>query len=393
MTILQNLTVEPVDGTALFRGADNDRDNPNMIVMTGAGEEGDALVKVVLSRYLAGGAKVWMWDHTGEFHAFCGKSCGQIINARLLSLNPFAHVVDIEQSVPGLCEWLLSLANADMQNEAVVLSAMRHAVRCVWRNRQNRARIDDVVKALEGQAVRSEEVRKVTTALRQYQRGGTLGQYFLGTMPSLCLEDGLLLFSFERMEAQEPELYRALTLTLLLTARLDMQQSRKRRDVVCVLESDVLDASFAEPHAQSLFRQALSTARREGGEYLIHGYQWPDCQSVTDALKLSFIQIIYLTSPLAARFLTAGDGHPLPDAGKSILTYIPGTAEESLFIRKTNRHDVTLNRLWLSDAEMGQCIDRPEDDENLMELRDMGLTHYGALQFLGAYRRLGETPK
>lgn len=393
MRILQNLTVEPVDGTALFRGADNDRDNPNMIVMTGAGEEGDVLVKVVLSRYLAGGAKVWMWDHTGEFHAFCGKSCGQIINARLLSLNPFAHVVDIEQSVPGLCEWLLSLAKADIQNEAVVLSAMRHAVRCVWRNRQNRARIDDVVKALEGQAVRSEEVRKVTTALRQYQRGGTLGQYFLGTMPSLCLEDGLLLFSFERMEAQEPELYRALTLTLLLTARLDMQQSRERRDVVCVLESDVLDAAFAEPHAQSLFRQALSTARGEGGEYLIHGYQWPDCQSVTDALKLSFIQIVYLTSPRAARFLIAGDGHPLSDAGQNRLTYLPGTAEESLFIRKTNRHDVTLNRLWLSDAEMGQCIDRPEDDENLMELRDMGLTHYGTLQFLGAYRRLGETQK
>lgn len=393
MTILQNLTVEPVDGTALFRGADNDSDNPNMIVMTGAGEEGDALVKVVLSRYLAGGAKVWMWDHTGEFHAFCEKSCGQIINARLLSLNPFAHVVDIEQSMPGLCEWLLLLANADTQNEALVLSAMRHAVRCVWRNRQHRARIDDVVKALEGQAVRSAEVRKVTTALRQYLRGGALGQYFQGTMPSLCLEDGLLLFSFERMEAQEPELYRALTLTLLLTARLDMQLSRERRDVVCVLESDVLDASFAEPHAQSFFRQALSTARWEGGEYLIHGYQWPDCQSVTDALKLSFIHIIYLTSPQAARFLTAGDGHPLSDAGQNILTYLPGTAEESLFIRKTNLHDVTLNRLWLSDAELGLCIDRPEDDENLMELRDMGLTHYGALQFLGAYRRLGETQK
>lgn len=393
MTILQNLTVEPVDGTALFRGADNDSDNPNMIVMTGAGEEGDALVKVALSRYLAGGAKVWMWDHTGEFHAFCEKSCGQIINARLLSLNPFAHVVDVEQSVPVLCEWLLSLANADMQNEAIVLSAMRHAVCCVWRNRQNRARIDDVVKALEGQVVRSTEVRKVTTALRQYQRGGALGQYFQGTMPSLCLEDGLLLFSFERMEAQEPELYRALTLTLLLTARLDMQLSRERRDVVCVLESDVLDASFAEPHAQSFFRQALSRASQEGGGYLIHGYQWPDCQSVTDALKLSFIQIVYLTSPLAARFLTTGDGHPLSDSGQNILTFLPGTVEESLFIRKTNIHDVTLNRLWLSDAELGLCIDRPEDDENLMELRDMGLTHYGALQFLGAYRRLGETPK
>jgi len=393
MKILQNLTVEPVDGTALFRGADNDRDNPNMIVMTGAGEEGDALVKVALSRYLAGGAKVWMWDHTGEFHAFCGKSCGQIINARLLSLNPFAHVVDIEQSISGLCGWLLSLANADIRNEAVILSAMRNAVRCVWRNRQNRARIDDVVKALEGKGERSAVVCKVVRALRQYQRDGALGQYFQGTMPSLCLEEGLLLFSFERMEVQEPELYRALTLTLLLTARLDMQQSRERRDVVCVLESDVLDVSFAEPHAKSFFRQALSTARKEGGHYLIHGYQWPDCQSVADALKLSFIQIIYLTSPLAARFLTAEDGHPLPGAGQNILTFLPDTAEESLFILKTHRHDVTLNRLWLSDAELGQCIDRPEDDENLMELRDMGLTHYGALQFLGAYRRLGETQK
>jgi conjugal transfer ATP-binding protein TraC len=123
--------------------------NYNMAVTgtSGAGKTG--LVQPIIRQVLDAGGTAWVFDMGDGYKSFCENVGGIYLDGDALKFNPFSNISAIHQSGERIRDQLAVLASPngtlDEVHEDLLLRAVLHA----WQDKQNRARIDDVVAWLQ----------------------------------------------------------------------------------------------------------------------------------------------------------------------------------------------------------------------------------------------------
>lgn len=250
--------------------------NYNMAVCgtSGAGKTG--LIQPMIRSVLDTGGVAWVFDMGDGYKNLCENMGGVYINAEALKFNPFANVVDINESAERIRDQLSVMASPNGHLGEMAEDLLLMAVKAAWLSKQHQARIDDVVdflrQAMDDQEyVQSPEVRtrlhEMTILLDKYTQGGIYGEFFNSDAPTLRDDVKMVVLELGSLKSR-PNLLVAVMFSLIIYIEGRMYQSSRSAKKLCVIDEGWKLLNFKSDKIGNFIEEGYRTARRHYGAYI-----------------------------------------------------------------------------------------------------------------------------
>lgn len=158
--------------------------NYNWTMIAGSGAGKSFFTQRLTQDALSLGTKIWTID-TGSSYLAAAKTAGaQIIDFHLdsdICLNPFTHIVDLNQEVEVIAPILAKMARPNQGCTDSELNILKMAIRSVFDSMANTADIDAIISWLNNQVGDdAAEKRKLAQDMAEFGSLGSMGKWFKG---------------------------------------------------------------------------------------------------------------------------------------------------------------------------------------------------------------------
>ncbi|OIX90666.1 type IV secretion system protein TraC [Pantoea sp. Ae16] len=250
--------------------------NYNMAVTgtSGAGKTG--LVQPILRSVLDAGGIVWVFDMGDGYKSFCENMGGVYLDGRTLKFNPFANITDIGESGERIRDQLAVLASPNGTLDEVHEDLLLEAVQAAWAQKQNRARIDDVVAYLTtasraARAGQSERIYgrmdEIVKLLGKYCTQGIYGEYFNSDEPSLTADARMVVLELGGLQ-DKPALLAAVMFSLIIYIEDRMYRSPRTQKKCCTIDEGWKLLNFRNEKVGAFIETGYRTVRRHLGSFI-----------------------------------------------------------------------------------------------------------------------------
>lgn len=181
----------------------NSRTNYNGLIFGGSGGGKSFLTQSFILDELAQGAKVWVVDQGRSYEKLAKAIDGEFIafhhNSRIC-LNPFTHVVDIDDEVEMLTIFLEKMSAPREGLDDYRRARLTEAIKAVWSSRGCEMTITDVQEYLYAQ--KEDRVRDIAVQLFPFTRQGQFGYWFDGRN-NLRFQKNFVVLELDDLKQQE----------------------------------------------------------------------------------------------------------------------------------------------------------------------------------------------
>ena len=243
-------------------------DNYNIAVAASSGAGKSFLIQALMMQVLSQHGKVWVIDIGNSYKKFCKTVGGSYLNYSNLSLNPFSHIRDIQESCEKIRDLFAVLASPKAGLSDVQKSHLLDAVLDAWDKKQNTAKIDDVVFYLEKISATKPDLRvdDIVTLLKKYTTTGKNSRFF-NDYSALAPDAKFVVLELGELEDQ-PDLMKAVLFALILNIEEQMYQSSRSLPKMCVIDEAWRLLSGSNDEAASFIEQGFRTARKHLGSFV-----------------------------------------------------------------------------------------------------------------------------
>lgn len=253
---------------------DNDLGNYNAAIIGAPGSGKSVLMNELAWSYRAIGAKIWMLDLGRSFEKLCRKADGAYLEFRpevRLNLNPFTHIVDINEDIDMLVPAISKMASMQHTLEEVQYKAISASVLALFRAHGN----DLTITALrdgfktgtiqELGLVNDQRIKDLAVMLNPYSRGGQYERFFEGAN-SVDFGNDFICIENEELK-RRPDLHAVVSILLLHQITGEMYLTRNRRKLLFIdeLKQQLGDVGADDPVKAAVVEEAARRARKYGG--------------------------------------------------------------------------------------------------------------------------------
>ncbi|BCG07139.1 type IV secretion system protein TraC [Serratia marcescens] len=253
-----------------------DNTNYNMAVCgtSGAGKTG--LIQPMIRSVLDTGGVAWVFDMGDGYKSLCENMGGVYIDAQTLKFNPFANIVDIDESAERVRDQLSVMASPNEKLGDVAESLLLMAVKAAWIAKSTHARIDDVVDFLkesmdDSELSKTPEVRRdlhaMVILLDKYTQDGIYGDFFNSDEPTLRDDANMVVLELGSLKSR-PNLLIAVMFSLIIYIEGRMYQSSRSAKKLCVIDEGWKLLDFKTEKVGDFIEEGYRTARRHYGAYI-----------------------------------------------------------------------------------------------------------------------------
>lgn len=250
--------------------------NYNMAVSgtSGAGKTG--LVQPILRSVLDSGGNVWVFDMGDGYKSFCENVGGVYLDGQSLKFNPFANITNIHAAGERIRDQLAVLASPNGNLDEVHEDLLLRGVLNAWQQKQQAARIDDVVAFLEVERSNSRYANSATITARmdeivellgKYCSDGIYGAYFNSDTPSLTDDARMVVLELGGLQ-DKPALLAAVMFSLIIYIEDKMYRSSRSQKKVCCIDEGWKLLNFKNEKVGSFIETGYRTVRRHFGSFI-----------------------------------------------------------------------------------------------------------------------------
>lgn len=233
--------------------------NYNGIIFAESGAGKSFFTQQIIMDYLSIGAKVWVIDVGRSYYKLSKALKGTFMEFSedsKICLNPFTHVVDIDEDVFLLQTLIEKMAAPEQGLDDYRRSRIEESIKAIWGRLGNAATITDVADYMSNQP--DSRITDVGSQLFTFTRYGSLGHWFDGEN-NLDLDKDLIVLEMEELRNKKT-LQQVVLMQLITSIQREMFLSRDQRPKVLIIDEawDLLDdpivGRFLE-HAYRRFRK------------------------------------------------------------------------------------------------------------------------------------------
>jgi len=236
--------------------------NYNSVVFAESGSGKSFFTQQCIMDYLSMGAKVWVID-VGRSYLKLSKLLGgafiEFGAESNLCLNPFSHVIDIDEEV-GLIQALIEKMAAPEEGlDDYRRSRIEEAVKAVWGNLGTSTTITDIAQYLSNHP--DSRVSDIGSMLYRFTRYGSEGYWFDG-VNNLDLTKDLVVLELEELKGKKT-LQQVVLMQLISSIQREMYLSKDGRPKILIIDEawDLLD----DPMVGRFMEHAYRRFRKYGG--------------------------------------------------------------------------------------------------------------------------------
>lgn len=211
-------------------------DNYNVAVAAASGAGKSVFIQDYIASRLGLNSRIWVIDVGRSYEKTCRLLGGQFIAFTLdssISLNPFTHIKNIDESLELLKPMLALMAKPNDKTTDIENALLEQAIKSVWDNYGCNASINNVISWLEQH---DEQVAKrLAQSLFSYSSEGMYGKYFKGVC-NLELTNPFIVLELEELKAKK-DLQRIVLLLLLYHISQEMYATeRDSTTKTCIID-------------------------------------------------------------------------------------------------------------------------------------------------------------
>jgi len=256
---------------------DNDLGNYNAAIIGAPGSGKSVLMNELAWSYRAIGAKVWMLDLGRSFEKLCQKAQGAYLEFRpevRLCLNPFTHIVDINEDIDMLVPGIAKMASMQHTLEEVQYKAISATILALFRAHGNDLTITALRDAFkrgtieELGLINDQRIKDLAVMLNPYARGGQYERFFEGAN-SVDFSNDFIVIENEELK-RRPDLHAVVNILLLHQITGEMYLTRNRRKLLFIdeLKQQLGEVGADDPVKAAVVEEAARRARKYGGSLL-----------------------------------------------------------------------------------------------------------------------------
>ena len=365
---------------------DNDLGNYNFAIIGAPGSGKSVLMNEMAWSYRAIDAKVWMLDLGRSFEKLCRKAKGTYIEFKPdveICLNPFTHVVDIQEDIDMLVPAISKMASMSRPLDEVQYKAISAMVLKLFREHGNDLTVTalrDAFKTgtIEELGVREDpRIRDLAVMLNPYARGGQYERFFEGRS-NVDFSNDFIVIENEELK-RRPDLHAVVNILLLHQITGEMYLTRNRRKVLFIdeLKQQLGDIGADDPVKAAVVEEAARRARKYGGSLGTATQSADDyygSAQMEAAFNCSDWVFLLRQKPESIEMLDRKGRLSMDEPKKRLLNSLrtePGVFSE-LYISSPVGEGVARN--ILDPATHLLCSNKLEDNAPIDELRAQGLS-------------------
>lgn len=243
--------------------------NYNAVIFATSGSGKSFLTGAIINDYLSMGAKIWVIDVGRSYYKLAKLLGGSFIEFSATSglcLNPFSHVIDIDEDVQLIKAIIEKMAAPLNGLDEYRRSRLEESVKAVWGRLGRAATITDVAEYLTAQT--DTRVSDVGKMLFTFTRNGSEGYWFDGEA-NIDLDNDLVVLELEELKARKT-LQQVVLMQLISTIQREMflsQSSGDNRPKILIVDEawDLLK----DPMMASFFEDGYRRFRKYDGAAIV----------------------------------------------------------------------------------------------------------------------------
>lgn len=239
--------------------------NYNAVIMAEAGSGKSFVMQMLIADYLALGAKCWAID-LGRSYLKLNRAVGgefiEFSESSRICLNPFTHVIDIDEEMDLLKATLAKMAAPEGGLDDYRLAILEEAIKSVWNHYGSTMTVSEVSDWCNVQD--DNRIRDIGRQLFPFTRLGSYGHWFDGAN-NLEFDRDFVVLELEELKSKRT-LQQVVLLQLVAKINHEMYLTRGRKKILVVDEAwDLLD----DPTMAKAMEGAYRRARKYDGAIVI----------------------------------------------------------------------------------------------------------------------------
>lgn len=230
--------------------------NFNAVIMAEAGSGKSFVMQLLIADYLAAGAKCWAIDVGRSYLKLNRAVAGEFIEfseSSRICLNPFTHVLDIDEEMDLLKATLAKMAAPEGGLDDYRLAILEEAIKSVWNHYGNTMTVTEVADYCNAQD--DNRIRDIGRQLFPFTRLGSYGHWFDGPN-NLEFDRDFVVLELEELKSKRT-LQQVVLLQLVAKINHEMYLTRGRKKILVVDEAwDLLDDPMMAKAMESAYRRA-----------------------------------------------------------------------------------------------------------------------------------------
>jgi len=262
--------------TMMFDLFDNKEGNYNVAIAAASGSGKSFLLNEITCSYLGIGGRVWIIDVGRSYEKLCHLLGGEFIEftpEANICINPFSHVIDINEEMSLLKPLLAKMAAASRQTNDLENSMLEEAIRECFSQHGNDMTITHISLFLSNQD--DPRTKDLARMLLPYTKNGMYGRYFEGRS-TLNFDNNFIVLELEELKSKK-DLQALVLMIVMYEIQQAMYMGERGQRKVCIIDEawDLMQSAgeFIETGYRRVrkYGGAFVTATQSIGDY----YKYP----------------------------------------------------------------------------------------------------------------------
>lgn len=274
---------------------DPNLDNYNACICATSGSGKSVLSQALITSVLSDGGQAWVIDLGESYKKFCKTINGTYMDVDNLQLNPFSTVSDITRSAESIRDLIAVMASPNVGLTDVQKAHLLDAVNAAFKEKQNKATIDDVIEYLQSidfndRSGFDTRVDDMVTLLKKYSikysGSSSISARIFNEHSQLQSnfsdKSRLVVLELGKLEKQ-PDLLKAVLFALILHIEERMYHDKSGIKKLCVIDEAWRLLSGSNETAARFIEKGYRTSRKHNASFVTITQQINDFYASTEA--------------------------------------------------------------------------------------------------------------
>lgn len=274
---------------------DPNLDNYNACICATSGSGKSVLSQALITSILSDGGQAWVIDLGESYKKFCKTINGTYMDVDNLQLNPFSAVTDITRSAESIRDLIAVMASPNVGLTDVQKAHLLDAVNAAFKEKQNKATIDDVIEYLQSidfndRSGFDTRVDDMVTLLKKYSikysGSNSISARIFNEHSQLQSNSSdksrLIVLELGKLEKQ-PDLLKAVLFALILHIEEKMYHDKSGIKKLCVIDEAWRLLSGSNETAARFIEKGYRTSRKHNASFVTITQQINDFYASTEA--------------------------------------------------------------------------------------------------------------
>ena len=275
---------------------DNNSGNYNMAIAAKSGSGKSVFTQEYIVSLLSQGGRAWVIDAGRSYEKTCRLLGGHFIDfapGKIMSLNPFTMLEDIQQGIPLLLPLLAGMARPSGRIADEELRQLEKSLISAWGEKKQELSIDDLVNTLQQRGYHN-----LGDLLFPYTSQGSFGGYFSGPC-TFDFKESFIVLELDDLKNRK-DLRRIILMLLMYHVSQIMYLGDRNQLKTCIID-EAWDLLGGEEQAAKFIEAGYRTARRYRGNFVTV------TQSINDYFKNSMSLAAYESSDIKVILMQSGE--------------------------------------------------------------------------------------